>query len=67
MEKSNEPPIKLKEMTITVPDVGFDDIVEILRKVWNVAELPGVRGCSPCRSGLDRLVIESPAFRKVAD
>lgn len=67
MSAAKEPPVKVSEMSIVVPDIGFDDIVEILRKVWNVAELPGVRGCSPCRSGLDRFVIESPAFRKVAE
>lgn len=55
---------QLREMTLAVGDADFDEIVEILRKVWVVPELPGVRGCDPCRSGLDRFVIEDPAFRK---
>ena len=54
----------LREMTLAVGDVEFDEIVEILRQVWVVPELPGVKGCHPCRSGIDRLVIEDPAFRK---
>jgi hypothetical protein len=43
-------------------DTSFDDIVEVLRKVWVVPELPGIRGCDPCRSGIDRFIIEDPAF-----
>jgi hypothetical protein len=57
---------QVAEIQLTVGDVGFDQIVEILRKVWVVPELPGIKGCDPCRSGLDRFVIEDPAFRKVA-
>jgi hypothetical protein len=53
----------VREIRIAVPDVGFDEIVALLRKVWTVPKLPGVGGCDPCRSGLDRLVIEDPAFR----
>ena len=55
----------VKEIVVAIPDVGFDEIVDILRRVWTVPDLPGVRGCAPCRSGLDRFVIEDPAFRQV--
>lgn len=55
----------VKEMVVAIPDVGFDEIVDILRKVWTVPDLPGIRGCDPCRSGIDRFVIEDPAFRQV--
>jgi hypothetical protein len=55
---------QVRELTVAIDDVGFDEIVDILRKVWVVPELPGIRGCDPCRSGIDRLVIEDPAFRK---
>jgi hypothetical protein len=54
----------VKELRVSIPDGGsFDDIVAFLRKVWVVPKLPGIRGCDPCRSGLDRLIIEDPAFR----
>jgi hypothetical protein len=55
---------QVKEIYLTVGNVGFDKIVEILKQAWTVPDLPGVKGCHPCRSGLDRLVIEDPAFRK---
>jgi hypothetical protein len=57
---------QLTEIKLAVGNVNFDRIVEILRKVWVVPDLPGIKGCDPCRSGLDRIVIEDPAFRKVA-
>ena len=40
----------LREMTLAVGDVEFDEIVEILRQVWVVPELPGVKGCHPKKS-----------------
>jgi hypothetical protein len=55
---------QVREISLAVGNVNFDEIVDILRKVWTVPELPGVKGCDPCRSGLDRFVIEDPAFRK---
>lgn len=55
----------VRELHVALPNVGFDEIVAILRKVWTVPDLPGVRGCNPCRSGLDRLVIEDPAFHQL--
>lgn len=55
---------QVREITLAVGNVGFDQIVEILRRAWTVPELPGVKGCDPCRSGIDRFVIEDPAFRK---
>lgn len=53
----------VKELRVAVPDSDFDEIVAFLRKVWVVPKVPGIRGCDPCRSGLDRLIIEDPAFR----
>ena len=54
----------VKELRVAIPDGGdFEDIVAFLRKVWVVPKLPGIRGCDPCRSGLDRLIIGDPAFR----
>lgn len=53
----------VREIRVAVPDVGFDEIVALLRKVWTVPKVGGIGGCDPCRSGLDRFVIEDPAFR----
>ena len=55
--------VGVREIRVAVPDVGFDEIVALLRKVWTVPKGPGFGGCDPCRSGLDRFVIEDPAFR----
>ena len=45
---------------------SFKDLVSLLERTLVVPELPGVKGCAPCLSGLDRLVIEDvvlPAIR----
>ena len=42
---------------------SFDDIVAILKQTLTVPELPGFKGCRPCLSGLDRLIIEDIAMR----
>jgi hypothetical protein len=48
----------VRELRVAVGNVGFEDIVALLREVWKVPKGPGIGGCDPCRSGLDRLVIE---------
>lgn len=40
------------------PDTPFDEIVSILKQTLTVPELPGLKGCRPCLSGLDRFIIE---------
>ncbi len=45
------------------PDTKFDDIVAALKQTLTIPELPGLRGCRPCLSGLDRFVIEDIAMR----
>ncbi len=55
--------VAVREVHVAIPDVKFDEIVEILRKAWVVPKGPGIRGCDPCRSGFDRFIIEDPAFR----
>ncbi len=52
--------VEVREMRIAVGNVGFEDLVKILRDVWRV---PGIGGCDPCRSGLDRFIIEDIAQR----
>lgn len=63
MAKASKRGVAVRELRVAVPDVGFDEIVAILKKVWTVPRVPGIGGCDPCRSGLDRLVIEDPLFR----
>ena len=45
------------------PDMPFDQIVAVLKETLTVPELPGIRGCRPCLSGLDRFIIEDIAMR----
>ena len=54
---------EVREMRIAVGNVGFEDLVKILRDVWRVPKGPGIGGCDPCRSGLDRFIIEDIAQR----
>jgi len=56
--------VAVRELRVAVPDVSFEQIVQILKKVWTVPRIPGIRGCDPCRSGLDRFVIEDSVFRR---
>lgn len=46
-------------------DMPFDKIVALLKETLTVPELPGVRGCRPCLSGLDRFIIEDIALRGI--
>jgi len=63
--KASKRQVAVREMRVAVPDVSFDEIVGILKQVWTVPRIPGIGGCDPCRSGLDRFVIEDPLFRGV--
>lgn len=52
-----------KEIRIALAaDTDFESIVKYLRTTLVVPELPGITGCDPCRSGIDRIVIEDPLF-----
>ncbi|MES1244699.1 MAG: hypothetical protein ABUT39_24035 [Acidobacteriota bacterium] len=53
----------VKQVVIALNDTtNFKDLVHALERVLTVPELPGIKGCSPCLSGLDRLVIENPVL-----
>jgi hypothetical protein len=53
----------VKQMVIALNDTtNFKDLVNVLERVLTVPELPGIKGCAPCLSGLDRLVIENPVL-----
>ena len=46
-------------------DTKFSDIVRYLEKVLVVPEIPGINGCDPCLSGLERLVIEDLVINQI--
>jgi len=50
----------IREVKLAVnPNTEFEKLVEILRETLVVPEIPGVRGCAPCLSGLERFVLQS--------
>lgn len=53
----------VRRMSIALdPEMDFDRIVDVLKEQLTF-EFP--RGCAPCLSGLDRLVIDSVIFEQV--
>jgi hypothetical protein len=56
----------VREIRLAVDDVDFDAIVNTLRNVLTIREFEGFPGCDPCRSGLDRVIIEDPAWSRVS-
>lgn len=61
-----EPRNGTRELKIAVnPDTDFQQIVDILRESWVVPKQPGVGGCQPCMSGLDRLVVQNGRLETV--
>lgn len=40
----------------------FKELVSTLEKVLTIKDLPGIKGCAPCLSGLEKLVIEDLMF-----
>jgi hypothetical protein len=64
---AEEPPIRLgtKELSFVIePDTRFEDMIGILKEALTVPHLPGVKGCAPCFSGLDRFVLMSRVLQK---
>jgi len=45
------------------PNMSFDQLVAVLKTTLTIPELPGVKGCRPCLSGLDRFIFEDIAMR----
>ncbi len=49
----------IRSMTLAVgTSTSFKDLVKILERTLTVPELPGIKGCAPCLSGIDRLLIQ---------
>jgi hypothetical protein len=64
---AGEPPIRLgtKELSFVIePDTGFDQMIGILKEALTIPHLPGVKGCAPCFSGLDRFVLLSKVLER---
>jgi hypothetical protein len=55
----------VEEPRAEAPDTDLGEIVAFLRKVGDVPTPAAARGCDPGRSGLDRHVVEDPAFRNL--
>lgn len=57
----------VREIALAVNgNTEFKEIVSYLERALTIKDLPGIRGCAPCLSGLDRLVIQDvvlPAIR----
>ena len=54
----------ITEMRLSLKQgMPFEEIVAALKVTLTLPELPGFRGCRPCLSGLDRLVIDDIVMR----
>jgi hypothetical protein len=55
-----------KQLHLTLePTASFEEIVKTIEAVLTIPELPGFRGCAPCFSGLDRLVVNSTLLGRI--
>lgn len=55
-----KPRVGTRELAVALdPNTPFEEIVRYLQETLVVPEIPGIRGCQPCLSGLDRLVVQS--------
>jgi hypothetical protein len=56
--------IAVSEIRLSLaPNTPFETIVAQLKQTLTIPELPGLKGCRPCLSGLDRFVIEDIAMK----
>ncbi len=56
----------VRSMTLAVGTAtSFQDLVKILERTLTVPELPGVRGCAPCLSGLDKILIQDETLSTI--
>jgi hypothetical protein len=58
--KRKEPGIRQLVLALD-SKTDFKQIVGVLERVLTIKDLPGIHGCAPCLSGIDRLVIEDLA------
>ncbi len=55
--------VGVAEMKVTIPDGNFKDLVACLERLLTLPKIRDFPGCAPCRSGLDRIIIEDPGIR----
>lgn len=61
---ARKPAEGVKEIRLSMTSTSnFDSIVKTLKEVLTLPEIGNFRGCRPCLSGLDRIILEDPAFR----
>lgn len=46
-------------------DTKFDDMVRVLETALTLPPVGRFRGCAPCMTGIERFVLEDPAFREL--
>src|SRR5262249_60765401 len=64
--KQVERTLGVKEIVLAVrPDTPFEELVKQLKIVLTVPDLPGIKGCNPCNSGLDRIIVESGVLDRI--
>lgn len=62
---TRKPTEGVKELRLALTSTSsFDAIVKSLKEVLTLPEIGNFRGCRPCLSGLDRIIVEDPAFRQ---
>jgi hypothetical protein len=55
-----------KEVTFAVSSTAsFDSLVGIMKEVLTLPELPGIKGCRPCLSGLDKFAFVSKVLEQI--
>jgi hypothetical protein len=55
-----------KELVISLTSkTSFADLVKVLERTLVIDKEIFPRGCNPCLSGIDRIVLEDPALRKI--
>jgi hypothetical protein len=61
-----EPPVPgTKEIVFAVSSTAsFESLVGIMKEVLTLPELPGIKGCRPCLSGLDRFAFISKVLEQ---
>lgn len=57
LKRKREPGVRELRLALD-SKTDFKEIVGVLERVLTIKDLPGIRGCAPCLSGLDKLVIE---------
>jgi hypothetical protein len=54
-----------KEITFAVgSNTSFESLVGIMKEVLTLPELPGIKGCRPCLSGLDKFAFLSKVLEQ---